>query len=339
MGFTISGGISITGGVSLTPPGGSPSPVPSYSFQGSNYGYTSGGDNQPAPYTNVIQKFSFTSDGNATDVGDLTVSRAFAAGQSSSVSGYTSGGYGGAPALPNDRRNVIDKFPFSSDSNATDVGDLLEATNANSGNSSSSNGYSCGGAPSGGNVNTIQKFPFASDSNASDAADLLSATASSSGQNSSVSGYQSGGSSPYLDTIQKFPFSSDSNATDVGDLVQARTRTGGQSSTTHGYVSGGTLGPSAGFAVTTTFEKFSFASDGNATNVGNITNTSGTSDGRSYIMSGQSSTTSGYNTGGSQGNVPGRSNIIDKFPTASDADATDVGDLTLNLLGITAQQY
>ena len=337
MPITIAGGAVITGGMQVTE-GGSPSPTPSYSFQGSNFGYTSGGDNAPAPYTNVIQKFSFTSDGNATDVGDLTVSRAYLAGQSSSTSGYSSGGYGGASALPNDYRDVIDKFPFSSDSNATDVGDLLEATNGNSGNSSSSNGYSCGGSPSGGNVNIIQKFPFASDGNATDAADLLSATQSLAGQNSSVSGYQSGGSSPYQNVIQKFPFSSDSNATDVGDLVKTRSRAAGQSSSTHGYVSGGQLGPTDGGTSTTTFEKFSFASDGNATNVGNITNTSGTDDGRGYVA-GQSSTTSGYSTGGSRGNVPGRSNIIDKFPTASDADATDVGDLTINVLASTGQQY
>ena len=45
-------------------------------FQGRNFGYTSGG----TPTTNVIDKFSFTSDGNATDVGDVTVGRAIAAG-------------------------------------------------------------------------------------------------------------------------------------------------------------------------------------------------------------------------------------------------------------------
>jgi hypothetical protein len=39
---------------------------------------------------------------------------------------------------------------------------------------------------------------------------------------------------------------------------------------------------------------------------------------------GQSSTASGYATGG-----PPSSNIIDKFPFASDASATDVGDLTV----------
>jgi len=37
------------------------------------------------------------------------------------VSGYSSGGYTPVPV------NVIDKFPFASDTNATDVGDLTVA--------------------------------------------------------------------------------------------------------------------------------------------------------------------------------------------------------------------
>ena len=44
----------------------------------------------------------------------------YASGQSSRTHGYTSGGADATPAPS----NVIDKFPFSSDDNATDVGDL-----------------------------------------------------------------------------------------------------------------------------------------------------------------------------------------------------------------------
>ena len=35
------------------------------------FGYTSGGQAHSTAYYNVIDKFSFTSNGNATDVGDL----------------------------------------------------------------------------------------------------------------------------------------------------------------------------------------------------------------------------------------------------------------------------
>ena len=45
----------------------------------STYGYTSGGDT--GAVSDVIDKFSFSSDGNATDVGDLTAARNNVAGQ------------------------------------------------------------------------------------------------------------------------------------------------------------------------------------------------------------------------------------------------------------------
>jgi len=45
------------------------------------HGYTSGGTT--VAYSDVIDKFPFASDTNATDVGNLTVARRYAAGQSS----------------------------------------------------------------------------------------------------------------------------------------------------------------------------------------------------------------------------------------------------------------
>ena len=99
-------------------------PVP-YSFQGTVSGYTSGGN----PQSNVIDKFSFTVDANASDVGDLTVIQESSAGQSSSENGYTSGGFTG----PLTANATIDKFPFASDTNAADVSDLSVARNQSAG--------------------------------------------------------------------------------------------------------------------------------------------------------------------------------------------------------------
>ncbi len=125
MGFTISGGVQIAGGsIVISPGGSSPSPGGAYSFQGSNYGYTTGGDLHPTPgdrTSNIIDKFSFSSDGNATDIGDLSVTQIQGTGQSSTASGYASGGQ--INDSVSDTTN-IEKFPFASDSNGTDVGDL-----------------------------------------------------------------------------------------------------------------------------------------------------------------------------------------------------------------------
>ena len=141
-----------------------------YSFQGSNFGYTSGGN----PAGDTIDKFSFTSDGNATDVGNLTLAKSQIAGQSSSENGYVSGGQPGTI-------NVIEKFPFATDANATDVGDLTAARYGLSGQSSSDNGYSSGGQEPTYN-GTIDKFPFASDGNATDVGDLTQAREYGAGQ-------------------------------------------------------------------------------------------------------------------------------------------------------------
>ena len=44
-------------------------------------GYTSGGNRNVSPGENIIDKFPFAADANATDVGDLTTGRYSAAGQ------------------------------------------------------------------------------------------------------------------------------------------------------------------------------------------------------------------------------------------------------------------
>ena len=74
---------------------------PSYSFQGSTSGYTSGGI--VPPYSNVIDKFPFSSDSNATDVGDLSAAQGYSAGQSSSSHGYVTSAFPTSPS-------IIDKF-------------------------------------------------------------------------------------------------------------------------------------------------------------------------------------------------------------------------------------
>jgi hypothetical protein len=206
-------------------------------------GYTSGGTTSPpTARSNVIDKFPFAADANATDVGDLTLARAQSAGHSSTVSGYTSGGWRAPtpPSIPNNYTNVIDKFPFASNANATDVGDLTGTNSlrvACTGQSSSVSGYTSGGynrrdpqvpAPLSPITGTtiIQKFPFAIDLNATDVGNLSIFRAFSAGQSSTVSGYTSGGVSVST-VIDKFPFATDASATDVGDLTAYMTNVAG----------------------------------------------------------------------------------------------------------------
>jgi hypothetical protein len=281
------------------------------------YGTVSGYNSGGMPLINTIDKFPFASNANATDVGDLTQGRYGPAGQSSSVSGYTSGG-----ADPS-RQTTIDKFPFATNANATDVGDLTQARWFCGGQSAEFSGYTSGGRtfPF---VNTIDRFPFGTDVNASDVGDLSSfVRAENTGQSSTVSGYNSGGEGPpgKLVIIDKFPFSTTANATNVGNLTQARDLSSGQSSSTHGYTSGGDAASPPPVTNRNTIDKFPFAADANATDVGDLTIAR-------YGPAGQSSTVSGYTSGGYPSSPPFIINTIDKFPFATDANATDVGDLT-----------
>jgi len=289
-----------------------------YTFQGSTSGYTTGGSNPPARY-DIIDKFPFSSDTNATDVGDSTAARNSLAGQTSSSHSYNSGGY-----LV---YNTIEKFPFSTDTNATDVGDLITCVADAAGQSSGTSGYSSGGynstcSPT--DLNIIQKFPVSSDSASTDVADLTVARFAVAGHSSDSNGYTSGGFPyPINRTIDKFPFSSDANATDVGDGTVCHTGRVGQSSDTHGYQSGGyQFVPYAD--TRNVIDKFSFSSDGNSTSVG-VLSVPG------QRGAGQSSTDNGYTSGAIQYTPvvsPTYVNRIDKFPFSSDGNATDVGDLT-----------
>jgi len=232
------------------------------------------------------------------------------------VSGYSSGGVDPTPSVV----GTIDKFPFAVDANATDVGDLSQARLVAAGQSSQENGYTSGGY-SPGRLNTIDKFPFATDTDATDVGNLTQARSTPGGQSSTEYGYSSGGMAPpESNVIDKFPFSTDTNATDVADLTQTRRELIGHSSKVSGYASGGVTGPGA---QQNTIDKFPFATNTNATDVGNLIETKGST-------AGQSSTEYGYSSGGEGPPSPPRViNTIEKFSFTSDANSTDVGDLTL----------
>jgi hypothetical protein len=291
-------------------------------FQGTISGYTSGGRLPADVSLNTIDKFPFAADGNATDVGDLTLITRDTAGQSSTTHGYTSGGYNGTTGY-----DVIAKFSFVADANATDVGNLTQGRYVATGQSSSESGYTSGGLA---NIDIIDKFPFVADTNATDVGNLTVGRKALSGQNSKTHGYNSGGltGNPTVNggmenTIDKFPFATDGNATDVGDLTIYTGALAGQSSTTHGYTAGG-------YNAVNVIQKFTFATDGNSTDVGDLTQAR-------VASAGQSSTDSGYTSGGRYAPTT-LFNTIDKFPFSNDVNATDVGDLTIARYSVSGQQ-
>ena len=291
-------------------------------FQGTVSGFVNGGWGGPTTtLVNVIDKFSFAFDQNATDHGDLTIARYGDSSLSSDTHGYTAGGYDGSAGS-----NTIDKFAFATNSNAIDVGDLTQGVHNGGGNSSKliAQGFSSGSAlPTSSNI--IERIPFTTDTNSFDVGDLTVSRGLQASQTSNTHAYNSGGepsnASPGTNVIDKFPFAATGYilATDVGDLTLSRGRTCGQSSLTHGYTSGGSTVWPPGGPFSAVIDKFPFASDSNATSVGNL------SDGRA-MGAGASSVVSGYTAGGSP--TFAVVTTIDKFPFATDASAASVGALT-----------
>ena len=131
-------------------------------------------------------------------------------------------------------------------------------------------GYTVGGfSPPNTYGNHIYSFPFASLNNVSDHGDLTVAKFWVVGASSAEHGYaMAGWTGSAQNTIEKWTHASSANATDVGDLTQNSRGNGAPaSSTTSGYMAGYW---DQNANVTSTIQKFSFSSDGNATGVAGL---------------------------------------------------------------------
>jgi hypothetical protein len=131
-------------------------------------GAINGGNN----YTNIIEYVTIASTGNATNFGNLTVTRAGPAGASSSTRGLFAAG-----VQPNGtRENTIDYITIASTGNATDFGDATIARYNTAGTSDSTTALFAGGE---GNEptttsqqNVIEYVTIAPTGNATDFGDL-----------------------------------------------------------------------------------------------------------------------------------------------------------------------
>jgi len=294
-----------------------------FNFPGSSYGYTWGGT---IPTNNVIERVSFTSDGNSTDVGDMLVAGGERTGCSSPTHGYCSGGY-----PPSGNSNVIERMSWATEGNTVDVGDLTSTRRDGSSCSSETHCYWIGGSQ----VNIIERSADASSANAVDVGDLTQGYGHPGGSSDTNAGYGycHGGyvSSARSNYIDRFQMAASANGTDIGDLFAVAGQTGGSSSLTHGY----NFGSGSSAPRTDVIQKFAFGSSTTGTDVGNLIQAL-------WVSTGVSSLTHSYSCGGDNGAGGGSPvNTIQKWPHASDTNASDIGDLTTNknYLGPCGSQY
>jgi len=125
-------------------------------------GYMAGGLSNPIG-TDYIIKYPLSIWASTfTDVGNLTASTSKGSGASSDTHGFSVGGQ--VPA-GSSRTTNVNRFPFSTDTDATNVSTLTTATAESTGFSSLTFGYSATGNISSTTTSRVTKFPFASTTN------------------------------------------------------------------------------------------------------------------------------------------------------------------------------
>lgn len=253
-------------------------------LQGTVAGYTFGGGSNTRSCAARINKFSFASDTCVAGNACLPFCcQRLTAGHFSETKGYASGGDGQPPTAQIDR---IESFPFASMVNSQGIGACLACcTEQAAGHSSETDAYSSDGK--------LGRPTF------------------------QIAGL-----------IQKFNFASENNATCIGCTVCRKEVSTGTMSDNHGYTIGGNRSPfDAPFpepypgAAVCNYDKFPFASDTNASLVGDF-------DGNHrFGGTGSHSPTTGFLTGGTKQNFSGSSATSDilSFPFASDTPMTDTG--------------
>jgi hypothetical protein len=209
--------------------------------------------------------------GNANDFGDLTYGQQAGAYFGSSTRGVGGGAQGPNQGAPNYQAyDTLAYITFSSTGNATDFGNLTQATEVTTGFSSPTRGIrSTGNAIIGGSLiaqNVMDYVTIASTGNATDFGDNTSTRYNPGGCASSTRGLTAGGNSgapnyTNLNVIDYVTIASTGNATDFGDLISMTGLyiRGASSETTATFMKQGTVVVSV-----------TIASTGNATDFGDV---------------------------------------------------------------------
>ena len=309
--------------------GGGSGNIKPWQLGGTIAGFMSGG----SPDGVTIDKFSFVSDGDATNHGDvMSPGRSYLSGASSTTYGYNAGGW--------EPMNRIDKFQFATASDATEHGFLTTNSFGSHPCQSDTHGYTVGGSPG---VSTyVQRYPFAGSGVTSEEFNsITTAREYGAGHSTQTDGYVSGGQ-PATTTIDKFSYSNSTETSEHGNLTAITVAYNcGVSSSADGYSCGGAKQDGSG-QNSAKIDKFSFAS----TNVSAVGHGDLYADG---LGAAQSSTTHGYFTGGNGTNLspaagasgsPHQSyEFIQKFAYASNTTAADIGNLISNRIVGAGQQY
>ena len=259
--------------------------------------------------------------GNSQDFGELTVNR-FLTGRGSSETRGLHGGGQSSPTL----RDVIDYYTIASTGDAIDFGNLTASGRCPGGASSSTRALFAG-------VNVTNVINYVEISTLGDALDFGDLTNISGNRTASFSSpirfvCASGHSTPNLGVIEFLNIASKGNTTQFGNLTYAGFDHGsarglrGLSNSTRGLFAGG-YRTNSPYAVVSNIDYVTIASEGNATNFGDMSSVR-------YNNMTTGSQTRGILAGG-QGDEPSwsREATIDSVEYATTGTAVLFGELSV----------
>jgi hypothetical protein len=224
-------------------------------------GIFAGGSTGSDQEVNVIQYITFATTGNATDFGDMSVIREDAGACNSSTRGLIGGGYRGTGF--NDNYNVIEYITIASTGDATDFGDLANATRQLGSCSSPTRGIFAGGTGAG---SAIYYVTIASTGNSSSFGNLSSNARRIASCSSATRGLFGAMDdlSAGKNAIEYITIASTGNSADFGDLTIEQTGRAACSSSVRGVFGGGVS------AYTNVMDYVTIATLGNATDFGDL---------------------------------------------------------------------
>ena len=269
-------------------------------------------------YVNRMEFITISTNGAASDFGDLPKAQGQGAAVSSSTRGVIMGGQ--APAT----HTAMYYITISSQGGANDFGDLQSLMQSNSGVSNNTRGITCGGnlfvSPTNVKSNIMEFITIASTGDATIFGDLTVPRSHTSGTSSPTRGVIIGGvdNVVVLNVIDYITIATTGSALDFGDLI---TKTYGAS---NGIISDGTRGFSAGGSTpsyTNTINQIIFQTLGNATDFGDLF--VGNSGVGNLYPAGCSDQTRGIVAGGQT--PASKLDVIDVFTMASSGNATSFG--------------
>jgi hypothetical protein len=294
------------------------------------YGIFMGGQIQSSYGSNVIDRVTIDTPGNAQDFGDLTLSVVrYSTSTNDATRGVNISGQNQSSFL-----NYMDYITMATPGNATDFGDplqqILYGSRGNVGNDTI--GVFGGGYPDTNYVhsNVLQKITVQTTANATDFGDLtagaINSAATTNGSRGMFTGLQRSGG--YVVDMEYITIDTPGNATDFGDLTVAKGTASGVSGSAGGGGGGGGsiawggdrgvfAGGYASSAAQNTIDYVDITNAGNATDFGDISET------RNGNRATASSTRFVSGTGYT-GSV--YSQTLDYITTATTGNASDFGD-------------